>query len=184
MMSSARERALVILLGGLAVVALGTGRATWPGGGAVEQAPPCASLVEVTGRVARPGVVCARSVAEALGRSGGADGCAVPAADRTLRVTSGTRILVGQGEGRACAVRLGSMGGARRLAAGLRIDPNRASPEDLDALPRVGPGLAKRIAEDRDRRGPFRSVEALRRVRGIGPKTLDRLRPFLAVEER
>jgi len=45
----------------------------------------------------------------------------------------------------------------------------------------VGPVLAERILEDRKRNGPFRSVEDLRRVKGIGEKTLERLRPHVAV---
>ena len=61
-----------------------------------------------------------------------------------------------------------------------RIDPNRASVAELVRLPGIGPALAGRIVADRDQRGPFGSAEGLRRVRGIGPKTLDRIRGFLS----
>jgi competence protein ComEA len=47
-------------------------------------------------------------------------------------------------------------------------------------LPGIGPELAQRIVADRQARGPFRRVEDLRRVRGIGPKTLERMRVYLA----
>jgi competence ComEA-like helix-hairpin-helix protein len=47
------------------------------------------------------------------------------------------------------------------------IDPNTATAAELDRLPGVGPSLAARIVEERDRR-PFTSVEDLTRVRGIG----------------
>jgi competence protein ComEA len=67
--------------------------------------------------------------------------------------------------------------------AGDPIDLNRASAGDLERLPRVGPALARRIVEHRDRHGPFRRVEDLRRVKGIGEKTLERLRPLVKVEE-
>ena len=67
----------------------------------------------------------------------------------------------------------------RELPAG-RIDPNRASASELVRLPGIGPALAGRIVADRDQHGGFPSPEALLRVRGIGPKTLDRIRGFLS----
>ena len=61
------------------------------------------------------------------------------------------------------------------------VDLNLASREDLQSLPGVGPALAARIVDARARDGPFASVEDLRRVRGVGRATLERLRPLLAV---
>jgi competence protein ComEA len=61
-----------------------------------------------------------------------------------------------------------------------RIDVNEASAEELQRLPRIGPKLAARIIETRRQR-PFRSVDDLRRVPGIGPRTLDGLRPQVTV---
>jgi competence ComEA-like helix-hairpin-helix protein len=69
----------------------------------------------------------------------------------------------------------------RPLAPGERIDPNTADAVDLDRLPRVGPALAGRIVRDREANGPFRSAEDLRRVRGVGARMLEALRPRLAV---
>jgi competence protein ComEA len=59
------------------------------------------------------------------------------------------------------------------LAAGERIDPNTAPPEQLRRLPRATAALAARIVEDRERNGPFRSIQDLDRVQGIGPATLE-----------
>ncbi len=59
------------------------------------------------------------------------------------------------------------------------VDLNRATPEALERLPRIGPAVARRIVEDRTRNGPFRRVDDLRRVKGIGEKTLEKLRPFV-----
>ena len=56
------------------------------------------------------------------------------------------------------------------------IDVNRAGPSELDALPGIGPVLARRIVEHRSRNGGFRSLEELRAVRGIGPSLIARLR--------
>jgi competence protein ComEA len=51
------------------------------------------------------------------------------------------------------------------------VDLNAATAADLDALPGIGPVLAQRIVEHRERNGPFRSVEQLDDVPGIGPAT-------------
>jgi competence protein ComEA len=58
------------------------------------------------------------------------------------------------------------------IAATGRIAINRASARDLEALPGIGPSLAKRIVEERARSGPFRAPRDLLRVKGIGPKKL------------
>ena len=60
-----------------------------------------------------------------------------------------------------------------------RVNVNTASQRALERLPRIGPAMAERIIADR----PFSSVSDLERVRGIGPTTLDRLRPLVTVRE-
>lgn len=72
----------------------------------------------------------------------------------------------------AAAVRL-----ARPLGPADTVDVDRASAQELARLPRIGPALAARIVADRDARGPFGSLEGLRRVPGIGPATAEGLRP-------
>ncbi len=61
------------------------------------------------------------------------------------------------------------------------LDLNRASIQELTALPGIGPTLAERIARYRMVQGPFRSVEELLNVPGIGPRTLERLRLYVRV---
>ena len=61
------------------------------------------------------------------------------------------------------------------------LDLNLATREQLEELPGVGPALAGRILEARERKGSFGSPEDLLEVRGIGPATLKRLRPLLVV---
>ena len=61
-----------------------------------------------------------------------------------------------------------------------RIDLDRATARELERFPGIGPGLAARILADRAERGPFRTPEALLRVKGIGPRTLERIRPYLS----
>ena len=60
------------------------------------------------------------------------------------------------------------------------INLNRASQAELRQLPGIGPTLSLRIIETRDQR-PFAAVEELRRVKGIGVKTLEKLRPLVTV---
>ncbi len=60
----------------------------------------------------------------------------------------------------------------------IQIDLNRAQARELTLLPGVGSVLARRIVENRDRLGPFESVDALARVDGIGEKTIERIRPI------
>lgn len=61
------------------------------------------------------------------------------------------------------------------------VNVNEADWPELSVLPGIGPVLAQRIVASREQDGPFRSVDDLRRVRGIGPITLERLRPHIAV---
>jgi len=61
------------------------------------------------------------------------------------------------------------------------LDLNRADAADLDALPGIGPVLARRIVDFRREHGPFRRVEELRAVRGVGPRLLERIRPRVEV---
>ena len=58
------------------------------------------------------------------------------------------------------------------------LDPNRASLEQLQTLPGIGPAMARRIAEERST-APFREAEDLLRVKGIGPAKLDKIRSHI-----
>ena len=59
------------------------------------------------------------------------------------------------------------------------VDVNRATAEELDELPGVGPATAAAIVTERDRGGPFVDVDDLDRVPGIGPAKLDALRDLV-----
>jgi competence ComEA-like helix-hairpin-helix protein len=62
------------------------------------------------------------------------------------------------------------------------VNVNAADQAALEQLPGIGPVLAQRIITYRAAHGPFKSVDALAQVNGIGPKSLDKLRPFVTVE--
>ncbi|MCA9127718.1 MAG: helix-hairpin-helix domain-containing protein [Planctomycetales bacterium] len=61
------------------------------------------------------------------------------------------------------------------------VNINQASLSELRALPEVGTALAQRIIEYRDVHGDFRSIDDLQSVKGLGPKTVDRLRALLTL---
>ena len=62
-----------------------------------------------------------------------------------------------------------------------RLDLNRASGEELQRLPGVGPVMAERILTLRQDLGRFRGLEGLESVRGIGPATIERIRALVIV---
>ena len=59
------------------------------------------------------------------------------------------------------------------------LDLNTATTEQIARLPGVGPGLARRIVEERQRRGRFDGPEGLRSVLGVGPRKLAALRDLV-----
>lgn len=63
--------------------------------------------------------------------------------------------------------------------ARFRVDVNKAEWPELAQLPEVGETLARRIVESREEAGAFGELNDLRRVRGIGPRTLEQIRPYL-----
>jgi len=62
------------------------------------------------------------------------------------------------------------------------VNVNQADAQALALLPRVGPALAGRILEFREENGPFKSIDDLLLVRGIGERTLELMKPYLALE--
>ena len=64
----------------------------------------------------------------------------------------------------------------------VRMNLNTADAALLQRLPRIGPALAGRIIAYRQNVGPFRRVEDVVNVRGIGDKTLEKIAPYLYVE--
>ena len=61
------------------------------------------------------------------------------------------------------------------------LDVNQASSVELQALPGIGPKKAEAIITFRTSNGPFLVVDDLVKVKGIGPKTLEKLRPLVTV---
>jgi len=169
-----------------------------PPGVGVTAARPAAATVHVAGAVRRPGVYRlppgARvddAVAEAGGPTRRAD---LGQVNLAAKVEDGRQILVPERAPRAAAATAPAAGtasvagtasatGAATAAAapGQPIDLNTATPEQLDALPGVGPATAEKILAYRDEHGGFGSVDELAQVPGIGEKRLASLREQVRV---
>jgi competence protein ComEA len=144
--------------------------------------PPCDRPVAVAGAARAPGVVCLGPRATARDALRLADARCLPTADAGAPAP-GDLLTVAQGPSE-CRVERGRLPALALRTLRVPIDPNRADEAELRALPGIGPALARRIVETRRAQGPFLTVDDLRRVRGIGPQTLARLRGRLEIPRR
>ena len=64
---------------------------------------------------------------------------------------------------------------------GRPIPLNRATVEDLDRIPGIGPGLARRIVEYRQALGNFSALDQLKEVNGIKEKTFEKIKGYLTL---
>jgi competence protein ComEA len=190
-----------------AVVVLGAGGWAWwsrprvePAPSPVVQADPAMAaaaptptnggevVVAVAGRVRRPGLVrlpAGARVADALEAAGGV----LPGTDPAFlnlarRVTDGELIVVGVTPPPGAAAPGGPVAPAGTpgvAGPGAKINLNTATVTQLDTLPGVGPVLAQRIIDHRDRHGGFRSVGELRQVDGIGDARYEQLKELVVV---
>jgi competence protein ComEA len=133
-------------------------------------------FIDISGDLPRPGLQVFSSpptvseVWEAAGGQGTLSGPVQP-------LTSGSKMIVGPER----AVSLERMSGQGLLTLGLALDPNLAAAADLEALPGIGPVLAQRIVEFREVQGPFKDIEDLQKVKGLGAGKLAKMRPYLAI---
>ncbi|MFC8274932.1 helix-hairpin-helix domain-containing protein [Streptomyces sp. NPDC057271] len=142
--------------------------------GPTSAASPSGVVVDVSGKVRRPGVLTLPTgsrVADALRAAGGVrPGTDLTGLNRARILMDGEQVAVGVP---AAAVVGGGagVGTGTGPAAGTRAAPlslNVATVEQLDTLPGVGPVLAQHIVDHRTEHGGFRSVAELREVNGIG----------------
>lgn len=74
------------------------------------------------------------------------------------------------------------LGAVGAVAAEGKVNINTATAEQLSLLPRVGPSVAERIIQFRDKNGRFKKPEDLLLVSGIGDRTFDLIRPYVSLE--
>lgn len=144
-------------------------------------------IVHIAGSVAKPGIVRmapGSRLFEALEAVGGAlPDAALATVNLAAELQDGMQVLVPSAAEAAAnppAAVPAPPGGAALGRPG-PVNLNRASIEELLALPRIGPVTAQRILQWRAANGRFRSVDDLAAVDGIGMKTLESLRSLLVV---
>jgi competence protein ComEA len=150
-----------------------------------------AVTVHVAGAVVRPGVVTLPAGSRAVDAVSAAGGLAAGAdPDRVnlaAALSDGQRLvipLVGQpppAEFVPSPPPTGAGSAAGSPATQGPVDLNTATEPDLDRLPGIGPATAAAIVSHRSLHGPFRTVEDLLDVRGIGEAKLDALRGLVSV---
>lgn len=147
--------------------------------------------VHVDGAVASPGVYVVVGelprVNDAIVAAGGlAEGADTTGLNLAAAVADGDKVHVPlEGEGQPTGVpepagssQASAQGGTK--SSGL-VNINKASVEELDALPGVGQSTAQAIVDDRDANGAFASIEDLMRVSGIGEKKFEKLKGKICV---
>lgn len=175
----------------------GSSASTGDAGGSAAASPADAAtitssvvLVHVDGAVASPGVyelsLALPRVNDAVQAAGGlTEEADTSGVNLAAAVTDGSKVHIpAQGEGQQLSDAMASgqvaSGSSGSGSTGL-ININTASAEELDALPGVGPSTAATIVDDRERNGPFSSVEDLMRVSGIGEKKFAKLQGSICV---
>jgi len=143
-------------------------------------------VVQAAGAVVHPGVYSLPTgarVHELIVAAGGA----LPGADPdalalAALLADGQRVYVPM-PGEVVPGPVGGAGGGGSSAAAPAgpVDLNRATADELDGLPGVGPATAAAIVAHREQHGPFSSVDGLLDVRGIGPAKLDAIRALVTV---
>ncbi|MBC2890534.1 ComEA family DNA-binding protein [Gordonibacter massiliensis (ex Traore et al. 2017)] len=155
-------------------------------GAGSEPAPAPPMRVHVGGAVSAPGVYDLAEgarVLDAIEAAGGFDdGAARDALNLARAVSDGEQVVVPSETDAAAAAQGSSAAGeAGSAAAGGKININAASAAELDALPGVGASTAEKIVSDREANGPFKTIEDLKRVSGIGDKKFAALADAICV---
>jgi competence protein ComEA len=186
-----RARALayaLVLLAVLAVAgrfALGEGKGTsapdvQPAPLLAEKEPERKVVVHVAGAVARPGLyrlADGSRIDDAIARAGGAkSNAALDLVNLAAPVVDGQQVLVPRRGSAGVALPGGGTPGGGTTPT---VHLNTATLEQFDTLPGIGPVTAQKILDYRAENGPFRSVDELDAVSGIGPARLEELRPLV-----
>lgn len=148
--------------------------------------PPCQHWISITGDVQRPGIACLvpathpphKQLTQLLIKSRPA--CQPP--QRLPVPRHGQELLVTKNHKHStCQVTQRDMPAQRRVQLGIPLSLNHATQQDLQTIPKLRKRIAARIVAYRNKHGAFRQLDELLHIKGIGPKTLQALRPYLTL---
>lgn len=141
--------------------------------------------IHVVGQVRHPGVYglpATARVEDAVSSAGGATaGANLEGLNLASKLADGQQVIVPKRGEQTVVAAAGTGSSGAAVGPDAQIDLNNATTEQLDTLDGVGPATARKILEYRARHGPFRSVNDLTRIPGIGPKKLAAMRSRLRV---
>ena len=131
-------------------------------------------VYELQGEVTHPGIYRYgdEQTTAVLASVCGAERATEYAADEV--VATGTRLLFND-----TGTSFGRMDAAVLLSYHLPISLEAATARDLELIPGIGPKTARALIDYRERAGPVQRIEQLLEVRGIGPKTLEKIERYL-----
>jgi competence protein ComEA len=152
----------------------------------IEESPEIIKVaVHIGGAVKSPGLYYLDSnsrVADAIEKAGG------PASDADLdsinlasHITDGMKVLVPSKTGQINNEGAMSLASSNSNLPG-KININTASSKELEELPGIGEVLAQRIVSYRETNGPFKSIEDLKKVSGIGERKFEAIKDLIVVE--
>ena len=187
LLDAASSEGFAVVQPGGAEQAAGDGDAEAAADAGASQAAPAPLRVHVGGAVAAPGVYDLAEgarVLDAVEAAGGfAEGAARDALNLARAVSDGEQVVV-PSEADIAAQEAASAGAGASAPAGSasgKVNINTASATQLDTLPGVGASTAEKIVADREANGPFKTVEDLKRVSGIGDKKFAALADAICV---
>lgn len=140
-------------------------------------------FLELEGSVERRGIMPSKpgiTVGEALEKAGGVyGGLSLPEEALGQKIERSSRLCILPGREGKGTVLVEALPPAKLKILSVPISINSATAEELDALPGIGPQMARAIVEFREKYGNFSSPEDLLQVPGFGPKKLDALHPHI-----
>ncbi|MCS1350410.1 helix-hairpin-helix domain-containing protein [Mechercharimyces sp. CAU 1602] len=141
-------------------------------------------VIDVKGAVKHPGVLQLENdarVEDAIAKAGGlSSGADISRINRAQPLTDGMVVYIPT-EGEELPTSYSQQAGKEGSAEGDKVNLNRASADELERIPGIGPTKAAAIIAYRSEHGLFSTIDEIKEVSGIGEKTVEQIRPYITV---
>jgi competence protein ComEA len=189
-----KDQIVIVLLLALAIVFIGLFRPSHPFRSMIgssrndlKNKPHRQWIVEVRGAVNNPGIYSfdtPTTADQAIQTAGGpTDAHRFLVGTPGNALDTGMRIELRESNGDRLRIIITPMGSRERFVLSIPIELNQAAVEDLVMIPGISLSLARRIVAFRKSHGPFKTWHEVRRVKGIGPKKVERFRSYLSLTQ-